>query len=693
MKGVRFRLACRLPRPPGRPAAALAAVLLLWPAAAPGSPPGIRPSQVLVLYNADWPGDEPMTDPGQDSREVAEHYVRMHTDPATGEKPYLLGLRCRHRMGHLNRPHLPEESRDNRSGVVLRRGGRVQGDAGGFRDSRLVEFRLPPGEAAWRFDSLELRLVPPEGPAVVVVEGGRSRFPGRVRVQREGKWNVRLDGRRFLPGAFRAEASAQDAAGERHTWSAEYRDVLDVSCSRTGTDGVRDDRNYLEDVEQPVKAFLEDPANALPDGTLLRDHVLFIVVCYGLPRTTVATYGIARGVTDKPKDHGAAVSLEQRLQLLYYDVEGALGFAPRPHRFTSKDPFTRYLFRAPQAWPLFGTGANPFVHPRAYRVRDPGAAGRPLRFTPENRKRFPGRHLYMAMRIDGDTALQARALVDRAVYASRFAGPAMGVPQGVPEPPPEKERVMRWLWSRGWRRLGVPQQRHNRTLRFLWLEPGEPFLNPEGVYLPGGVAGRIVSTNTWKNRKSPLHRHLAQGVTLTAGSAAAGGEHPPHIHNKSWWDDAVLYPLLLDGYTAGEALLANQVHLEWITAFVGDPLLRFPVNPREDRDPPRAGPDRVRVYRYLTDEGRRAEWVWVDLAPGPDRPEVAQMRVTAPDGSRAVCPTFEGRPRARWIRTEAVDRGPWTVELVDPYGNRTVFRVDPPGPPAKPAQSPPDPGR
>ena len=42
------------------------------------------PDQVLVLYNADWHKDVDGSEPGQDSKEVAEYYVRMHTDSITG---------------------------------------------------------------------------------------------------------------------------------------------------------------------------------------------------------------------------------------------------------------------------------------------------------------------------------------------------------------------------------------------------------------------------------------------------------------------------------------------------------------------------------------------------------------------------------------------------------------------------------
>ena len=133
--------------------------------------------------------------------------------------------------------------------------------------------------------------------------------------------------------------------------------------------------------------------------------------------------------------------------------------------------------------------------------------------------------------------------------------------------------------------------------------------------------------------------------------------------------DAVFYPLLLRGLTVGECVPANQVHLEWITSFVGDPLYRLPLNPEPDSSPPRIDPARVRAYRYVTAGGDKAVWISLDLG-AEGHPEVAQMRVTAGDQT-AVCQTFEGRPYVSLIRTEAVDRGPWHIELLDPYGNRT----------------------
>ncbi len=653
---------------------ALIAAAAVLGAGASGARP--RPSQVLVLYNAGWTGDAPLTDPGQDSREVAEHYVGLHTDPATGEKPYILGLRCRHRMGHLDGEHLVEESADNGSGVVLQQKGRVLGPAGELRDSRLVELVLPARDGGWRLDTLRVGLRPDRGEPVEVVAGGRSRFPGRVSVQENGAWNVRLDGRSFVTGSFTAEAAVEDASGALHTWKAAYADVFDVSRSRTGPDGVRDDRNYLEDVEQPLKAFLEDPANARPDGTLLKDHVLFLVVCYGLPKTAAATFGVARGITGRRANYGAAIALEQRLQLVYYDVEGARGFAPRPMRFEGDSPFTAYLFRAPQAWPLYGPKANPFLHPLAYR-KDRGELAElpdPPRFTPGSRAERPGRHLFFAMRVDGTDPLQARGLVDRAAYASRHAGPGMGRPAGVAldrnadqAGTVRRSPAAQLLWSRGFRHLYDRYAGGNRLALFL-LKPGSVFWNDDEVFLPGGIWSTVISHNGWSNRNAEMIDALDRGVSVTAGAARVY-RGAPHIHDKSWWDDGILYPLLLRGYTVGEALLANQIHLAWITSFVGDPLYRLPPVPEPDGQPPRIVPDRVRTFRYVTEQGRKALRVSVDLAT-EGGPEVAQMRITA--GSQtAVCPTFEARPHVNLLRTRAVDRGLWEIEFIDPYGNRS----------------------
>jgi hypothetical protein len=655
----------------------VAVFCLIGPVVAWGA---VSPSQVLVLYNGDWREDAPLTEPGQDSLEIAEHYVRMHSDPDSGEKPYLLGLKCRHglpvvdQVRHLNERHLPEESSDNSAGVepIKRRwlAGADESD-GTLRDRRLMEFTLPGGPEGWKIATLRFEIQPDSGSTIRVIDQGEAVVAGAVAGRRGKDWTLRLDGKQLAAGALTARASCEAVDGKRHDWQERYVDADDVRFSLAGRDGVRDDRNYLEDVEQPLKAFLEDPANARPDGTLLKDHILYIVVCYGLPRTAISTWGIACGITDYLPNHGAIIDFGQRLQLLYYNEARVMGVEPKPHRFTGKGPFTDFLLRAPQAWPLYGPGNNPFAHPLAYEKKYAPFNETPvyIEFTPANRRKFADRHLYFVMRIDAADPLQARGLIDRAVYASRFGGVGMGQVAGG-DYPQSKERVGnlrgsktgQWLWEKGVRHLNASRNR----LELFHLPAGEGFFNAEPVYLPGGVGATVISHNGWG--KGEMVRDLARGVTATVGAARVYNG-APHIHSHSWWDDEIFYPALFKGVPLGEALLINQVHLGWITTFVGDPLYCPPSVPRRDE----AGPsfDPVRDVQVRTVKGKSREvWLTVDLGGTPERPQAAQLRAVDAAGREVVCPTFEARPYVKLGAPKEVCDTRWRVEVMDPFGRR-----------------------
>jgi hypothetical protein len=567
----------------------------------------ISPSQVLVLYNADWTDDHPLTDPGQDSKEIAEHYVRMHTDRQNGEKPYILGLHCDHgtkildEYKHLNSSHLEEDSKDNTSGVVLDDrsffNDAIRDDQ--LRDSRQIEFVLPGGSKNWQRNTLQLVLEPEEGDDIVLVKDGNIMFRQKVTGNDTEQWTIRLNGKAFASRSLTMKASCVDTSGKEQHWQADYVDYIYVYLSRTGYDGKRDDQNFIEDAAEPVKAFLENTENARPDGTLLKDHILFIVVCYGLPRTAIAPYGIARGITNKINNFGSIIAFEQRLQLLYYNLDNVQSGEAKPYRYSTKGGFTNFYLRSPQAWPLYGREANPFVHPSTYgKALTPENFTPSTRFTKENRRQYQDKFLYFVSRIDAPDPLQARALIDRAVYASQYAGPTMGLLPGH-EYPESKERTGplkysksgQWLWNQGWHHLYYRYTSSNR-LDFLRLNPGEGFLNDAPVYLPGGIGATVTSESGWNRKNSALFKYFRSGVTVTAGAAHVYNG-APHIHNKSWWDDTVLYPALMSGYTLGEALFANQLHIGWITTFVGDPLLRFsqayktsdhrlPVNPEHN---------------------------------------------------------------------------------------------------------------
>ncbi len=638
----------------------------------------INPSKVLVLYNADWNVDDPLTEKGQDSKEIAEYYVKMHTDPITGEKPYLLGIsakRLKHLRGKspLNKAHLGGRSTDNKTGVVFFRNGKVLRSKANLRDSRLIEFSLPSPRIKWLFESLELVLINSQGDNVTVVRDGRSEFGNIVKVQEGGKWNIRLNGKFFFDGIITTWAFCKDKSGKRHGWKAKYYDFENVRCSRTGVDCIRDDQEYKDIIEKPLKAFLEDPHNARPDGTLLKDHILFIVLSYGMPKTTVAAYGIARGIGERLNDYGAIVDLGQRIEVMYYDLERIMGFKPRPHKFSIAFPFSAYFLRAPQAWPLFGIHANPFLHPDVYKKKTSFDHLRePLQFTTSNRKKFPYTQPYFVMRIDAPTPLQAKALIDRAVYASTYAGPKMGgiTRESVPKMKNVNgslrfSKVGSWLWGKGFRHIYYGGASRDRLALFL-LQPAAGFFNKYPVYLPGGIGGTVISHNGWN--RGEMIRDLASGITGTIGVARVY-RGAPHIHNKSWWDDEILYPFLLKGKTLGEVFLMNQVHLEWIATFIGDPLYRLPTHAKTDRTPPSFNAKRDVKVVLKNNKKEKAVWLVVNLHSKPDAPETAQMRAISSDGKIALCQTFEARPYVLLGDPKSACNKKWHIKLVDPYKN------------------------
>jgi len=644
----------------------------------------VAPSQVLVLYNAAW--RSPLPGHAQESLAVARHYVRMHTDPVSGEKPYLLGLDCPallpERLGDWR---LGEGSGDNESGVVVRDAGSgALRDAGGLRDGRLVELILPEDGAPWDLQTLALELEPEAFPSrLALVRDGTSLHPDKVVVQRQGDWHVRALGSALVRGPFRAHARCRDAAGEMHEWTASYADFRDVLASTTGVDGVRDDQRYLDCVERPVKAFLEDPANARPDGTLLKDHILFLAVCYGLPRTVATPCGVATGITEQLRNFGSEIDFGQRLQIMYYDLDSTLGVKVSSMRFASgrkAGGFSDYLFRSALAKPLSGPGINPFLHPDAYRKGKAGSGAGPLPFTGASRRADPRRHLFFAMRIDGPDASSAMELVDRAVYASTFAGPEMGIPQdGVLKEDPQRTGGIgpgtpaRPFWERGYRHM-YQHPRGWTRLELFRLAPGLDFFNESDVFLPGGVAAFVQSNQGWNRADSRFMDFLNRGVTVTAGAARVAPGKAPHIHNRSFWDEAVLYPYLLDGYAIGEVLLMNQVHLGWITSFVGDPLYVLPRHPRSPGSfPALSWESDVTVERRRDPALGEGVLVTADLRSSPKEPRVAQMRLVGekdPARWRHVFGRFSSRPNVFVPMDEVRAAGSWRLELIDPFGRR-----------------------
>lgn len=660
----------------------------LVPAGAYESAHGGSPSQVLVLYNADWDERHPLLGADQDSRAVAEHYVRMHTDPVSGEKPYMLGLTGKRFLRSLLAgDHLEEESRDNGCGVVYQSPGTGKPvSACEMRDGRVVEVALPKSDIPWDMHSLRLEIEPDsksDQGNVLLVENGVSLRPEKVKVQHQGAWQIRAMDNLFMSGPFTAKAQCADSLGNMHVWSAQYHDIEHAAFSATGPDGIRDDQNYLECVENPIKTFLEDPANARPDGTLLKDHILYFAVCYGLPRTVAAPFGIATGVNDQFRDFGSHIDFGQRLQIMYYDFEQLHRNQVWPLRLDQRaragqEAFRNYVFRTPLSRPLMGGDINPFAHPNAYR-KDSDRAD-PAPFTRDQRSLRRDRHLFFAMRIDGAEALESMELVDRAVYASRYAGPMMGVMPDVSlgEDTGRTGELGthspgRRFWDLGYRHMFQHPQGEAR-LELFRLAPNTGFLNVGNAFLPGGIAAFVKSDQGWNVTDSRFRAYLRQGVTITAGSARVEPRVTPHIHSHSFWDDATLFSLLLKGLPMGEILLANQVHLNWITSFVGDPLYHLPMEPR--RPPALTGltwGNTVRVESMRDSQQGKGYLVMADLAASASDPRVAQMRLTPAKNEATAVFRFErfsSRPVVFVPWKEARDRDLWRMELMDPFGQR-----------------------
>ena len=117
-----------------------------------------------------------------------------------------------------------------------------------------------------------------------------------------------------------------------------------------------------------------------------------MVVCY--PRTVVAPYCIARGITKYINDYGSIISLEQRLQLIYYDLEAIMGSPPPA--VPKPRPFYGIYFRTPQARPLYGRKAKHFMYSLVYEKKKNSLdkLQPPVSFTSKERTRFKNRQLF-----------------------------------------------------------------------------------------------------------------------------------------------------------------------------------------------------------------------------------------------------------------------------------------------------------
>ena len=683
-----------------------------------------RPDQVLVLYNRDWTEDLPGTEAGQDSEEIARYYVARHTDPVTGARPYLLGLSCKHRRGpgtagpaalHLNGESIEEKSSDNYWGWVYTGKGRPlragrRGRQKLYLLSSHIRCYVPADEVDWKSVTLKVAPVGDASKAQVVYAAGKAARAGTVGVRRvvargrRGKGNVRVlsfDARKVgFRGDVSVRLSAKDRTGKIVLDQEErFFDPADFAFSRTGPDGIRDDLHYLEDVEGPVKAFLEDPANAV-GGTLLKDRILYIVICYGLPKTVRRHFGIAQGAIPSRRDFGTLISLGQRLEMAYYDVEavrpprlGALELRERVGAFGAVVPASVYWY------PFAGRRDQPYLHPAAYRdfSAQPGLKPPwrpPPHFSPQRRREFPKRFLFVCSRIDAADPRVARRQIDSAVYATRYLTPLIGGKGGRGWSGAEALSATEGkcgaeeLKALGFAGAGASTHRS----AYLHRRPG-------GGYYPGGVDWYVISSNGLNRNLSHVRRALRAGVTVTGGAARAY-RGCPHTTTHAWWDGRVFYHFLFRGFSLGEAWLLSRYKIGWVTCFFGDPLYRPDLRrTRPDATPPRVARPEDISLAVAPAGGEYYAVLTAELHTTPANPELvrAEVRYWPKDhrdgAATSVQPEFRLRPRVILAGLKPQTTYAYRLRLIDPYENtfdsqeafgRLTFRTAGPLPPWKP---------
>jgi hypothetical protein len=499
-------------------------------------------------------------------------------------------------------------------------------------------------------------------------------------------------------GAVRARLSASGLDGGTD-WHKEWQlyDLADFELSRTGHDGKRDDAVFEETIAGPIREFLE--STRTDDGTLLKDHILYIVAMHGLPLRVESLYGIERGAVSSTRrgDFGDGSALEQRLRLLYYELPDEkwrpmvvpLGLSRR----RAGIPIISHPLRRC----LIGPGFNPFMHPLTHNRQartqvweQGGLEGLrrldPPRFSTELRAQQPaGRFLYSATRIDAPAMEIARNQIDGAIYAERYLTSKMGpVYYGTYQEAPATAKMLESLGF-DTRKIADPADRalsyvgvFNTRARYR----GEPESDvPPAVwhrgFYPGSIGYAIRSYLGWDHRRPPADKVslfgqvLRAGATITAGSA--GGAHDTNI---TWPDSFVLHHLLLSGYEWGDVALRSCMYLDWTLSLVGDPLYRPDLrDTKPDTTPPKVAAREDITLEARPDFGGKCS-VSVEVKLANDDPEMAETRLTlwtGDDRDAAVVgenPRYSANPTAAVRGLEPETTYKVAVELIDPYGNR-----------------------
>jgi uncharacterized protein (TIGR03790 family) len=296
----------------------------------------------------------------------------------------------------------------------------------------------------------------------------------------------------------------------------------------------RDD--YASQIEAPIRAWLQTHD--------AQDRILYIVLTRGMPLVIMGTVGPS----------GTMSSVDSELTLLYRRMTGALV-------------------------PVNGPVENPYF-----------AASPDTAFVPFSHANFD---IYLVTRLDGFTAQDATALVDRSLEASRNGSIVMV--RRAPLHPTATDQWLdatterlnalgakdRVLFTDGATRPATPAVGYVSSGS---NDPATTARTPSVAFAPGALATTFVSTDartmaeppaTWKPSPAGINfagssQSLVGDLIRAGASGIAGQVSEPYLAGTVRPDR--LFPGYLSGLNLAEAFYRSVPSLSWQTIVIGDPL-------------------------------------------------------------------------------------------------------------------------
>lgn len=115
----------------------------------------------------------------------------------------------------------------------------------------------------------------------------------------------------------------------------------------------------------------------------------------------------------------------------------------------------------------------------------------------------------------------------------------------------------------------------------------------------------------------------------------------------------------------------NQAHLEWITCFVGDPLLQLPEKPVKTPEKPAPENIEITLTRLPKSFGERKTAICADLKTDSQSPKIAQMKARPKKNDTGISyswETFNAVPCVIVDNDIIEQHNSWILSFIDPFG-------------------------